>query len=187
MTGKVSRPRCCVYIATSLDGFIARPDGNIDWLNEFNALVPPPEDCGFSDFMGDVDALVMGRNTFNQVMTFGEWFYGETPVIVLSRRSEPLPGDAPQTVARSRESPTELSQRLGAEGKRKLYIDGGLTIQSFLRDGLIDELTITLIPILLGQGKPLFGTLSNEVRLQHTRTRSWEFGFVQNTYRVDYE
>ena len=176
--------KCSVFIATSLDGFIARPDGGIDWLNEANALVPPGEDCGFSQFMSGIDALIMGRNTFEQVLTFGEWPYGETPVIVLSRSLTSLPGHLPDTVSLSAEDPAILVQRLSAAGMQHLYVDGGLTIQSFLAAGRIDEITLTLIPVLLGQGKPLFGSMVGDVHLQLLSSHAYDFGFVQNTYRV---
>ena len=177
-------PECNVFIATSLDGFISRPDGSIDWLDEANALVPAGEDCGYGQFMAGIDVLVMGRNTFEQVLTFGEWPYGATPVIVLSRSLTSLPAHLPGTVSLSAEEPAQLVQRLSAAGLEHLYIDGGLTIQSFLAAGLIDEITITLIPILLGSGKPLFGPLSGDVHLELVSSRAYDFGFVQNRYRV---
>ena len=177
--------KCSVFIATSLDGFIARLDGSLDWLDAANAVVPPGEDCGYAAFMATVDTLVMGRHTFEQVLTFGEWAYGTTPVVVMSRQDITLPPHVPETVTSSRETPTDLLARLAAEGHRHLYIDGGLTIQSFLTEGLIDDLTITVIPILLGTGKPLFGPLSSDVNVSHVATQVYEFGFVQHTYRVE--
>lgn len=176
--------KCSVFIATSLDGFIARPDGSLDWLNAANAVVPPGEDCGYEAFMSTVDTLVMGRHTFEQVLTFGAWPYGSTPVVVMSHHAALLPSNAPQTVTPSREAPTDLVARLSAQGNHHLYIDGGLTVQSFLAEGLIDELTITVIPILLGVGKPLFGPLSSDMNVSHVATRVYEFGFVQHKYRV---
>ena len=176
---------CSVFIATSLDGFIARSDGSIDWLNEANSVVPQGEDCGYKKFMSTVDTLVMGRNTFEQVLTFGEWPYGSTPVVVMSRRGITLPNDIPSSVSVSKESPDDLVLRLSAQGAQHLYIDGGLTIQSFLAAQLIDDITITVIPILLGSGKPLFGPLSRDVYLSHEASRVFEFGFVQHKYRVE--
>ncbi len=176
--------KCSVFVATSLDGFIARPDGSIDWLNAANAIVPPGEDCGYGAFMGTVDTLVMGRHTFEQVLTFGEWPYGSTPVVVMSHHATQLPSNAPQTVTLSREAPTDLVARLSAQGDGHLYIDGGLTVQSFLTERLIDELTITVIPILLGAGKPLFGPLPSDMNLLHVATHVYEFGFAQHKYRV---
>jgi dihydrofolate reductase len=175
---------CKVFIATSLDGFISLPDGGIDWLNQANALVPAGEDCGFSGFMAGIDALVMGRHTFEQVLTFGAWPYGDTPIVVLSRTLASLPAHLPASVSLSAEEPALLVQRLSAAGLNCLYVDGGQTIQSFLSAGLVNEITLTLIPILLGQGKTLFGPLDRNIQLELVSSRTWDFGFVQVTYRV---
>lgn len=179
--------RCSVFVATSLDGFIARSDGNIDWLNEANAMVPAGEDCGFRVFMDAIDVLVMGRNTFEQVRTFADWPYGATPVVVMSHHEVILPPGLPPTCTVSNETPTGLVTRLAAQGARRLYIDGGLTIQSFLSAGLIDDITITTIPVLLGSGKRLFGPRPTDLSLAHERTVTYDFGFVQTRYRVRYE
>lgn len=176
--------KCSVFIATSLDGFISRTDGSIDWLNKANAVVPEGEDCGYAQFLSTVDALVMGRNTFEQVLSFGEWPYDSTPVVVLSRQLKSLPGNVPATVSVSADDPAKLVQSLSAKGQSHLYIDGGLTIQSFLAAGLIDEIIITTIPILLGGGKSLFGPLPGDVQLNHLSSKAFDFGFVQNKYRV---
>lgn len=175
---------CSVYIATSLDGFIARSDGSIDWLNDANAKVPSGEDCGFAKFMCSVDALVMGRNTFDQILSFPDWPYGTTPVIVMSRTMHNLPHHLPPSVELSHEEPKSLVARLNSKGFKHLYIDGGKIIQSFLRSGLIQEITITTIPILLGSGRSLFGPLPCDVPLKHISTKSFEFGFVQSVYQV---
>ena len=177
--------KCSVFIATSLDGFISRKDGDIDWLNEASATVPKGEDTGFGEFMSSVDALVMGRNTFDQVLSFGvAWPYGSTPVIVLNRTLKHLPDGVPDTVSLTADDPATLVQRLSDEGINHLYIDGGLTIQNFLSAGLIDEITITTIPIIIGEGKPLFGSLSSDVKLELISSQGYDFGFVQSKYRV---
>ncbi len=173
-----------VFIATSLDGFISRIDGSIDWLDEANTKVPKGEDCGYEEFMSSVDALVMGRHTFDLAKSFGAWPYGQTPVFVLSSRMSSLPHGVPSTVSVSKEAPATLVARLSAQGMSHLYIDGGVTIQRFIADGLIDEITITTIPVLIGTGRPLFGPLARDVRLEHMLTRVFEFGYVQTKYRV---
>ncbi|MDX2097872.1 MAG: dihydrofolate reductase family protein [Leptolyngbyaceae cyanobacterium bins.59] len=173
-----------VFIATSLDGYIARPDGRIDWLEQANERVPEDEDFGYGDFIASVDVLVMGRNSFEKVLSFEDWPYGLKPVVVLSRSSISIPPALSQTVSVSSEAPQDLVARLAETGAKHLYIDGGLVIQSFLQEGLIDDLIITVIPILLGTGKPLFGTLPQDVPLLHLATKAYEFGFVQNQYRV---
>jgi dihydrofolate reductase len=176
--------KCSVFIATSLDGYISRTDGGIDWLEKANSAIPKGEDCGYGEFMSGVDALVMGRNTFEQVLTFPAWPYGDTPVVVLSRSLVSLPGKVPATVSLSSEQPARLVERLANKGLRRLYVDGGITIQAFLAAGLIDEMTITVIPVLLGSGKPLFGALPGDVELELLSSRAFEFGFVQSKYRV---
>lgn len=173
-----------IFIATSLDGFIARPDGNIDWLNQANSVVPSGEDCGYLAFMASVDVLVMGRNTFEQVLTFGEWSYGDKKVVVLSRKGFVVPKELKDTVSTSSEDPKLLVERLASEGAQHLYIDGGKTIQSFLASGLVNEIIITIIPILLGTGLPLFGPLKADINLKHVSTNAYPFGFVQSRYRI---
>lgn len=179
MTAKTS-----VFIATSLDGFIARSDGSIDWLNQANATVPSGEDCGYESFMATIDTIVMGRNTFEQVLTFDQWPYGDRQVVVLSKTGVVIPQALREHVSVSSELPELLVDRLTAAGAQHLYIDGGQTIQSFLRSGLIQELTITVIPVLLGSGKPLFGSLESDISLQHLETHAYPFGFIQSKYRI---
>lgn len=174
-----------VYCGTSLDGFIAREDGDIEWLNEANATVPEGEDCGYAAFMSSVDVLVMGRKTYEQVLSFGAWPYGNTRVIVLSSQSIPFPETLPDTVSHSSETPRALYDRLSEEGAKHLYIDGGATIQRFLAEGLVDEITVTVIPILLGTGISLFGPLERDLRLTLLEVKPFDFGFVQMKYSVN--
>lgn len=173
--------RCSVFIATSLDGFIAREDGAIDWL-------PAPEgggeDYGYTELMRTVDALVMGRNTYELVQTFGSWPYGRKPVVVLSSRRVDLPAPSEGTAEWMADPPDVVVRRLAERGMKRLYVDGGKTIQGFLRAGLITDLVITRIPVLIGTGIPLFGPLASDVRLQHTGTASYPSGLVQSRYEV---
>ncbi len=173
--------KCSVFIATSLDGFIAREDGGIDWLPG-PEVAGPDEDFGYQDFFGAIDAIVMGRNTFELLLTFNEWYYGETPLFVLSSREIVLPQHLPTTVSRISGPPAEVVRLLEERGLQHLYVDGGRTIQEFLRSGLIDEMTITRIPVLLGNGVPLFGSLESDIRLRHIETRSFPGGIVQSRY-----
>lgn len=173
-----------VFIATSLDGFIAKPDGSIDWLMEANERVPAGEDCGYAQFMADIDVLVMGRNTFEQVCTFDPWPYSNHKVVVLSSNKVNIPPHLENSVTTSSEDPAQLLKQLETQGFKRVYVDGGKTIQSFLALGLITNLTITTIPILLGTGRPLFGPLSRNVALRLIQSKAFEFGFVQNTYEV---
>lgn len=174
-----------VYIATSPDGFIARRDGAIDWLNETNAVVPEGEDCGFMAFMDSVDTLIMGRKTYEQILSFGQWPYGDTPVVVLSHNSIEIPSHLSDTVSHSTESPAALLKLLAAHGVKHVYVDGGSTIQGFLAESLIDEITITRIPVVIGEGIPLFAPMPRDIKLIHLSTTAYEFGFVQSRYSVD--
>lgn len=178
--------RCSVFIGTSLDGFIARRDDSIDWLDYRNQPAPPEEDFGYKAFFETVDVLIMGRKTLEVVMGFNrpEWPYGDKPIVVLSQTRKQLPANCPASVTLSDLSPADLVAKLDREGKRRAYIDGGQTIRSFFAAGLIDELTITRIPILLGDGIPLFGSLVPETPLVHESTQAYDCGLVQSRYRV---
>jgi len=171
-----------VYIATSLDGFIARTDGAIDWLTEANATIPPGEDCGYAEFMVTVDVLILGRHTYDQVAGFEPWPYAAKRVVVLTSRPIVLRQGPQIQLEASAESPTDLLRRLGSEGCRHAYVDGGQVIQSFLVDGLIDRLTLTTIPVLIGTGRRLFGHLPADVTLTLSDSKAYDFGFVQTTY-----
>ncbi|MFI6845056.1 dihydrofolate reductase family protein [Kitasatospora sp. NPDC050467] len=169
--------RTLAYIGTSLDGFIARPDGDIDWLNERGAQAG---DMGYEAFMADIDTLVMGRHTYEKILTFGFWPYEGKRVAVLSTRLTTQ--DANVTVHRSLDA---LLKSLTAEGAKNVYVDGGQMVQTFLREGILDELIITTAPVLLGAGIPLFGHLDHDLDLTHRETRALGAGFVQTTYAVD--
>jgi dihydrofolate reductase len=173
-----------VYIATSLDGFIARNDGSIDWLLDANATVPTGEDCGYARFMASVDVLVMGRNTYEQVLTFDPWPYSDKRVVVLSTQKLGISAHLASGVSASSEAPAALLERLAREGAKHVYLDGGKTIQGFLAAGLVDQITVTVIPVLIRSGRSLFGTIDREHKLQLVSSKAYEFGFVQNTYVV---
>ena len=166
------------YIATSLDGYIARENGGIDWLPDAN------EDYGFGDFLESVDAIIMGRNTYELVLSFGSWPYGKMPVIVLSSAGVVIPSELSGTIAAMSATPAEVVRRQVDLGRYHLYIDGGNTIQRFLRVGLIDRLIITTVPILIGSGISLFGELAGDVQLRHVETRNFSGGMVQTEYEV---
>ncbi|MFC1942236.1 dihydrofolate reductase family protein [Chloroflexota bacterium] len=156
-----------VYIATSIDGFIATKDGGVDWLND----IPNPEqsDFGFAKFMSGINAIVMGRNTFEQVLTFGSWPY-DKPVFVLSNTLAKIPSGYESKVEIVNGDLGELVGRLHEKGYSNLYIDGGKTIQNFLAEDLIDEMIITKIPVLLGDGIPLFGKIDQSLKFSHIKT-----------------
>ncbi|CCG99509.1 putative protein ywjB [Fibrella aestuarina BUZ 2] len=170
-----------VYIATSLDGFIARPNGAIDWLTD-PAFTIPDEDFGYQSFIDSIDALVMGRGTYEKVATFPEWPYPKR-VFVLSHTLTNVPDALVDKVELLSLSPRELVTYLAGRGYRHIYLDGGQTIQQFLREGLVDELTLTRVPVLLGEGIPLFGNTGPDIALQHLRTTTYPNGFVQSVYK----
>ncbi len=179
---KSTAVRVSVYIGASLDGFIARPDGDIAWLNE----AEPPEggdDLGYGELYNAVDALVLGRGTFEKVMEF-DWPYGSKPLIVLSKSLKEVPEKLRNSVRIDRSEPQELLDKLAQAGVKHIYLDGGKVIQSFLREGLVDDMTLTTIPVLIGDGIPLFGSLEEDIKLDLLESRSWANGFVQSKYQV---
>lgn len=175
------KTHCSVFCGVSLDGFIARPDGGLDWLEGDGTA--EMGDHGYEAFVAGIDAIVMGRKSFGTVMSFATWPYAKK-VIVLST------GVVDLSAARSRGAdvevmnfpPGELVAELAARGLHRLYIDGGVTIQRFLRAGLIDRLIITRLPVLIGQGIPLFGMLEKDIRLKLVASRSFPGGLVQSEY-----
>ena len=171
--------RASVFVGTSVDGFMARSDGALDFL-------PPGggEPHGYDEFIASVDALVIGRNTYEIVLAFDEWPYGDKAVFVLS--SKPL-RDAPAgaVVERLSGEAGDIVSQLAARGYEHLYIDGGITIQQFLRAGLIQRLIVTRVPVLIGTGVPLFGPLDRDIRLTHVATCHYPSGLVQSEYRVE--
>ena len=170
--------KASVFVGTSLDGFIARTNGDFDFL-------PPDggEPHGYDEFMATVDALVIGRKTFETVLAFDAWPYGEKPVFVLS--TGPLaPAPPGAVVERMSGAPAEIVSQLAARGIRHIYVDGGITIQRFLQAGLIQRLIITRVPVLIGAGIPLFGAVPHDIVLKHIATRQYSSGLVQSEYAV---
>jgi len=168
-----------VYIATSLDGFIATSDGGLDWLDE----IPNPEghDFGYAKFMNGIDAIVMGRKTFEKVLSFSSWPY-DKPVYVLSKSKVLVPKDLEKKVEIVNENPKTLVAQLKELGHQTLYIDGGITIQGFLEEDLVDEMIITRFPVLLGKGTPLFGKLTRRLYFNHKRTEVLNEILVKSYY-----
>ncbi|WP_017306042.1 dihydrofolate reductase family protein [Spirulina subsalsa] len=177
------------YIATSLDGFIARTNGDLDWLNDPDYSSTSSdgteiEDYGYQMFMNSVDVMVMGRNTYEVVLSFDFWPYGHKKIVVLSHQSIAIPPVLAQTVSSLCANPRDVVQQLEKQGFQHLYVDGGQTVQHFLREGLLQNLIITRVPILLGEGIPLFGSLSRDIRLKHGETKYFANGFVQSHYHI---
>jgi len=168
-----------VYIASSLDGYIAGTKGEIEWLHD-PAYALPGEDFGYSDFMQSFDVIAMGKNTFEKVLEFSEWPFAGKRVVVLSRSLAALPAGVSAEL--SHEPPAALVARLRADGAGRVYVDGGRLISSFLAAGLVTDLTLTRIPVLFGEGLPLFSSLPGRLQLKHFSTRSWSNSFVQSCY-----
>jgi dihydrofolate reductase len=175
-----ARPRCSVYIATSLDGYIARPDGGLDWLSRFEQS---GEDYGYKAFFDSVDALVIGRKTYDVVLAFEKWPYEDKRCIVVTH-AVPTGAATPKHGETFHSGPLEvLLDRLAGEGVRRIYVDGGALIRSFLGADLVDDVTLSVIPVLLGAGIPLFGGV--ERRMTLASSRSFPSGLVQLCYNVD--
>jgi dihydrofolate reductase len=168
-----------VFVGTSLDGFIARANDDLDFL-------PPGggEPHGYKEFIATVDTLVIGRKTFGKVLTMGPWPYGDKRVVVLSSQPVDLSAAGGGTVEQMSGTPPEIVAKLAAKGAQHLYVDGGITIQRFLRAGLIQRLTITRVPVLIGDGIPLFGALPRDIRLRHLATKHYPSGLVSSEYEI---
>lgn len=171
-----------VFIATSLDGFVAREDHRLDWLMQQDT---GEGDHGFAAFMDSVDGLVMGAGTFRTVLGFGEWPYTK-PVVAMSRSltDADIPEHLTGKARISRKDPAALMAELDAAGWARAYVDGGHLVQSFLREGLIEDLIISVMPVLIGSGISLFGPLERDVDLELIRTEPFGAGLLQMHYRV---
>jgi dihydrofolate reductase len=168
-----------VFIGTSVDGFIARVNGDLDFLPEGGG-----EPHGYEEFMASVDALVIGRKTFETVLAYPEWPYGKKRVVVLSSKPLDFSGVREGVAEQMSGAPADIVSKLDARGVKHIYVDGGITIQAFLRARLIQRLIITRVPVLIGEGIPLFGALPSDVRLKHVATRHFSSGLVQTEYEV---
>lgn len=171
--------RFSVFCGTSVDGFLARPDDTFDFLKEGEA-----EPHGFTEFLNSVDVVVMGRRTFEVVRDLGHLgLYGKKPMIVLSSRSLNLSSSEAE-VEQMSGTPQEIAAQLETRQFKHAYVDGGITIQRFLQAGLVNRITVTRVPVLIGQGIPLFGPLPHDIHLQHVLTRSYKGGLVQSEYAI---
>jgi dihydrofolate reductase len=171
--------KASVFIGTSLDGFIARPDGAFDFLPADGG-----EPHGYAEFMASVDTIVIGRNTFEVVLPMKPWPYGDKRVVVLSSRPLDFSGVEGGKVQQMSGSPEEIVAKLEVTGARHLYVDGGITVQRFLRAGLIQRLIITRVPVLIGEGIPLFGAVPQDIKLRHIATKSYASGLVSSEYEI---
>lgn len=168
-----------VFVGSSVDGFIARRDGELDFL-------PPGggEPHGYNEFIATVDAVVIGRNTFEKVLTFDAWPYEQRRVVVLSSRALDLSPVKDKSVEQMSGPPAEIVAKLAASGVEHIYVDGGITIQRFLRAGQVQRLIITRVPVLIGDGIPLFGEIPNDIKLLHIATQQYPSGLVKTEYYI---
>ena len=172
--------KCSVFIAASLDGFIARPDGQIDWLSLVDR---PGEDYGYRQFHDSIDTFIVGRKTYETALGFDSWPYAGKRCVVLTHRAltakyhEQFYGGPLDT----------LVARLSAANAKRAYVDGGTVIQQFLAAGLISDMTVSILPILLGEGVHLFGVTGRDVPLTLVASRAFESGLVQLEYHFHSE
>lgn len=172
-----SRPHCAAFLGISLDGYIARPDGGIDWLHRYDI---EGEDYGYHAFFAEIDALVLGRGTYDVVRGFAEWPYGGKRCIVLTHR--PAPSSHGEEFYAGEPGP--LLEKLAQDGVRRVYVDGGAVVRQFLAARALDELTLSILPIILGAGIRLFAGTEPEVPLTLAACRTWPNGLVQLRYRL---
>lgn len=173
--------RNLVFIATSLDGYISDKNGGLDWLNS----IPNPEklDMGYNQFVEKIDAIVMGRKTLETVCSFDcDWPYTK-PVFVISNSLKSLPEKCKGKAEVVNGSLSKIIKQINKKGHYQLYIDGGTTVQNFLKEDLIDEICITTIPIMLGGGTPLFKDLPKELDFEFVKSELYLDQVLQNTYR----
>jgi dihydrofolate reductase len=170
-----------VFVGVSVDGFIARPEGELDFLDAGG-----DEPHGYDEFIATVDTIVMGRKTFEIVLGFGSWPYGEKPVVILSSRPLDLSSATRRggRVEQMSGPPADIVATLSARRVQHVYVDGGITVQGFLRAGLVNRLVITRVPVLIGRGIPLFGNVPGDILLRHIGTKTFRGGLVQSEYEV---
>jgi dihydrofolate reductase len=169
-----------VFVGTSVDGFIARPNGALDFLDAGGN-----EPHGYDEFIATIDTIVIGRKTFETVLGFGPpWPYGKRRVVVLSSRRLDFSSLKNARIEQMSGAPAEIVSKLAASGAKNLYIDGGVTIQRFLAAGAIHRLVITRVPVIIGSGIPLFGPVPGDIKLEHVSTQTYKGGLVKSEYKV---
>jgi dihydrofolate reductase len=170
--------RLSVFVGTSLDGFIARRNGDYDFLPANGG-----EPHGYHEFIASVDTILIGRKTFEVVLKLPSWPYSDKRVVVLSHRPLDFSGITGRVEQMSGE-PVQIAQKLAATGAKRVSVDGGITVQDFLRAGQIHDLTMTRVPVLIGDGIPLFGSVPQDIKLRHIGTRQYKSGLVKSEYEV---
>lgn len=177
---KKDRPQISIYIAMSIDGYIARKNGNLDWLQYGHT---GDEDYGFKNFINSIDALILGRNTYEVVSGFDEWPYKGKRVIVLSHTLTEVRKEAELFSGQM----TDLTSMLYSEGIKRVWVDGGITVSKFLEAGLVDDITLSVIAMVLGSGIPLFSTMNQEHKCRLISTQAYPSGLVQLKYEITHD
>jgi dihydrofolate reductase len=185
--------KCSVFIATSADGYIATVDDSVEWLEtagKSNVDLGDQADMGFNDYIASVDCMVMGRNCMEKLASFNltdeQWPYKNIRIFSLSKTVTEPPDNLADKIEMYSGDILQLITELQNSNFKHAYIDGGATITSFLNEQLINEITITQAPLLLGSGKPLFGDILKEVKLTNARATAFPNDFIQVRYDVDY-
>lgn len=170
-----------VFMATSLDGFVARKNHSLGWLNRVDT---GDDDLGYEGFIAKMDGLIMGSGSFRTALSFEAWPYS-IPVVVMSHSltESDIPESLKGKVTMTRKPPKALMESLHQDGWKRAYVDGGKIVQSFVRDGLVSDMVVTLIPILIGEGLALFGAVKSDIQLTLLSSQSFDCGLVQNKYR----
>ncbi|WP_330110548.1 dihydrofolate reductase family protein [Methylophaga thalassica] len=185
--------KCSVFIATSADGYIASSDDGVDWLESSGKTdvdLGEQSDMGFNSYIASVDCMIMGRGCMEKLASFNltpdQWPYGDIRIIALSSSIKTVPDNLKGRLELYSGDISRLILTLEEEGFRHAYIDGGVTITHFLNEKLINEMTITQVPILLGSGKPLFGFIDHQIKLKNAQIKAFANDFVQVKYEVEY-
>ncbi len=184
--------KCSVYIATSADGYIATPEGGVNWLHTAGNLEADmgSEDMGFQSYMDSIDCMIMGRNCMEMIssmnLTHEQWPYGDMRIVVLSHTVKEPPENLHGKVQMYSGDIQELILKLESSGLKHAYIDGGSVITSFINLKLINEMTITKVPVLLGEGIPLFGKINKSIKLENAKASAFPNDFIQVKYSVNY-
>lgn len=169
-----------VFIGTSLDGFIARLNGDLSWLIRFDEM---GEDYGYDAFFSSIDALILGRLSYDAALASGAWRYSKPALVASSRMSDAdIRSDLIGKVRVTRADPAGMLEEAAALGWQRVYVDGGKLIQSFLKAGLVSDMIITRVPVLIGEGLPLFGQVKRDLEFRHVETRAFPSGMVQSHY-----
>lgn len=167
--------RLSVFIASSIDGYIAAPDGGLAWLE---GAARPDEDYGYDRFLASVDGLAMGRGTYDHIAHLDPLPFGDRPVFVFTHR----PAAARGGVTFWDRSPREAARAWSGLGLTRVYVDGGGLISAFLAEDLIDDMVLMTAPVVLGQGRPLFHPFARTFQLKLDGVQTWPSGFVSRSY-----